>query len=343
VYNNEFRYEEVPYARKPNLMFNRGVGWRAHLEKTCGVIGNYVGDEPVVVEIGCGEGHLLCSLAERLPGGRFIGFDPNASINTGGGFEARNEQFVAHKHLAEYEPDLVISRHVLEHLMNPLGFLQSMAFAAAATGIETLLYIEVPCIDRVFETGRTVDFYYEHNSQFTTESFAQMLYRSTGAVQMLSHGYNREVICGVVKLGGAAESVKHALRAGEFRQKARQAREVISSQLAELAGSGKRVAIWGGTGKAAAFMNCYGVDARRFPLVVDSDPEKAGTFVPGQGQEIRLRDCLLENPVDVILIPMQWRARDVLLEMKQAGITYEQILIEHEGRLADYEESTHPY
>ena len=50
-----------------------------------------------------------------------------------------------------------------------------MSFAAACCNIKPLLYIEVPCIDRAIETRRTVDFYYEHNSQFSTSSFSRML------------------------------------------------------------------------------------------------------------------------------------------------------------------------
>ena len=37
-------------------------------------------------------------------------------------------------------------------------------------GIAPLAYFEVPCIDTAIASGRTVDFYYEHSSQFTTAS-----------------------------------------------------------------------------------------------------------------------------------------------------------------------------
>jgi len=343
VHNSKFRYDQVPYSKKPNLMFNKGLAWSKHLERTCGLLANYLPDDPTVVEIGCGEGHFLRAMADRLAGGCFVGFDPNATINTSRWFEARNELFVPAKHLAEYQPDMVISRHVLEHLVNPLGFLQTMAYAASALGIQTRLYIEVPCIDRVLETGRVADFYYEHNSHFTTESFTRMLYNSSGAVQMLVHSYNREVISGLVKLGEGNESVNRARQAQEFRANARQAKHVICNQLAKMAASGKRVAVWGGTGKGAAFMNSYEVDSQRFPIVVDSDPDKVGTFVPGQGQEIRYRDFLLQNPVELIIIPMQWRAQDVAQEIAQAGIEYEQILIEYEGQLIDFDKTTHIY
>ena len=88
---------------------------------------------------------------------------------------------------------------------------------------------------------------------------------------------------------------------------------------------GVRVAIWGGTGKSAAFINRYGLDRLRFPIVVDSDFAKVGTFVPGTGQEIRSRDWLKENPGAVVIIPPQWRALDIVLEMERAGISFKQI------------------
>jgi hypothetical protein len=243
----------------------------------------------------------------------------------------------------ECEPDLVISRHVLEHLVNPLGFLQSTAFAVAWAGLETRVFIEVPCIDRAIETGRTEDFYYEHNSHFTTESFTRMLHRTSHVVEMLLHGYRREVISGLVKLGGSSQLVSHAREAQVFRDNARQATDAIVQALAAISSSGKRVAIWGGTGKAAAFMNTYQVDRQRFPVVVDSDPDKVGTFVPGQGQEIHYRDYLLTNPAQIIVIPMQWRARDIVQEIGGTKISYEKILIEHEGRLIDFHKDVHPY
>ncbi len=110
-----------------------------------------------------------------------------------------------------------------------------------------------------------------------------------------------------------------------------------------LAASGDRVAIWGGTGKAAAFIHQFGADAARFPLVVDSDPDKAGTFVPGTGQEIVFRDVLRTSPVDVVIIPTQWRAKDIVAEMEREGIRPLKVLIEHGGQLVDFMADEHPY
>ncbi len=344
VYNKDFEYARVPYSDKPNLMFNRGFIWNEHLRRVRDLILADLPARPVVVEIGCGEGHLLRALAEARPDGRYIGFDPNGDVDSADGrVETRKELFDATVHLKECRPHMVVSRHVLEHLINPLGFLQRLAFAAGWLGIDTSLFIEVPCIDRAFESGRIADFYYEHNSHFTTDSFSRMLGNCDTEVKMIEHGYNGEVILGLVRLAGNQTQVEYARQAVDFSERAWRAKNTIAAQLAELHASGRRLAIWGGTGKGAAFINYYGADAKRFPLVVDSDRDKVGTFVPGTGQEIVFRDVLLEQPADVIIIPTQWRAKDIVTEMTRAGIRAQTLLIEHQGRLADFHKDTHPY
>jgi SAM-dependent methyltransferase len=325
-------------------MFNRGEGWREHLEQVRDLILKRLPLRPTVVEIGCGEGHLLRALAEAQPEGRYIGFDPNAEVDTGGGaIEARQELFDPAVHLAECRPDLIISRHVLEHLIDPMGFLQALSFSATWEGFETRLFIEVPCIDKVFDMGRTADFFYEHNSHFTTESLSRLLKRCSREVELVERGYDDEVVYGFVRIGVRPSQAAYAREALAFRERAADSQGRVMDQIGELARSGKRVAVWGGTGKAAAFINRYGVDAERFPLVVDSDPDKVGTFVPGMGQPIRFRDELKARPADVILIATQWRARDIVSEIRREGIACGAILLEHDGALVDYFRDPHPY
>jgi predicted O-linked N-acetylglucosamine transferase (SPINDLY family) len=344
VYNCQFDYALVPYSEKPNLMFNKGTIWTDHLRHIRNLILSRLGDRPVVVEVGCGEGHLLRSLAECLPGGRYIGFDPSNAINTANGMiEGRRELFEPARHLAELRPDLIISRHVLEHLMNPLGFVQAISFAASWENIETRLLIEVPCIDNVIRNGRTVDFFYEHNSNFTTRSLERLLSRCASEVELVARSYNDEVLYGLARFRRRDAQVQFAREAVQFREQAVRQCESIRHDIDALSASGRRVAVWGGTGKAAAFINQYGLDAGRFPLVVDSDLEKAGTHVPGTGQEILYRSFLIQYPVAVILIATQWRAGDIVAEIERCGIACESILLEHQGRLVDYFSAEHPY
>lgn len=344
VYNAAFDYAAVPYTEKPNLMFNSPPLWSVHLQTVLLEIASRLPQSPTVVEIGYGDGSFLAGLAELRPDGRYVGFDPHGTEEPDWiHVEFRRALFEPTRDFADLRPDLIISRHVLEHLSNPLGFVQQLSFGASCVGATPAMYIEVPCIDRALETRRTVDFFYEHNSNFTTESFTRMLARCATAIDSVQHGYDGEVVYGFARLGGQQQQVTHAEVAVEFAASARAAEATIRAQLEGLLLGGRRVAVWGGTGKAAAFMNRYGMDARQFPTVVDSDPLKVGTFVPGTGQEIRSRDWLLEHPVEVVIIPPQWRAREIVAEMTRAGIQARFVLIEHEGRLVDYHRDDHPY
>ena len=90
-------------------------------------------------------------------------------------------------------------------------------------------------------------------------------------------------------------------------------------------------------------MHHYGINNQDIPTVVDSDKRKTGTYVPGVGQVIRDPSYLLDNPVNIRLIPTQWRARDILIEANSLGLSFKQVLIEHNGRLVDFCTHDHPY
>jgi len=308
---------------------------------------SYLPDNPVVIEIGHGDGSFLSNLSKLFQNGQFIGFDPHgAKMNANKQTKNTkfiNELFEPMQHIYEIKPDLIISRHVLEHLVNPLGFLQQLSFAANHYHIAPHTYFEVPCIDRVLETGRTVDFYYEHSSQFTSQSFEEMLNRCALSIKEIGYGYDKEVIYSFSKINLSDKSTDIVNSARKFYADATFGLENIRLQIEEIYNSGAAVAVWGGTGKSAAFMCRYGLDDNRFPIVVDSDKSKISTYVPGMGQAIKFRDWLKTNPVEIVIIPQQWRARDIIQEMKKCKIDFKTILIEHEGALIDFYKDTHPY
>jgi len=343
VFNAAFDYSNVPYSAKPNLMFNRGASWSGFIRQLREETLARVAAAPTIVEIGHGDGHFLAALAEARPAGRYIGFDPHGAQHAGASnVELRAALFDPFRHIPELKPDMIVSRHVLEHLTSPLSLLQGINFAAALLQREVQLYFEVPCIDRAVEVGRLGDFYYEHYSHFTTQSFQKMLARSQFRLEELGHGYNGEVVYAFLGTEYFADQVLRLRAATDFFCTARKSPAKISGQLDEIYRSGKRTAIWGGVGKCAAFLNAYGIDAFRFPLVVDSDEGKTGTYVPGSGQMIRPARVLKQEPVDLVIVAAQWRAKDIVAEMEKLGLDCE-VLLEHEGRLVNYYTADHPY
>jgi hypothetical protein len=110
----------------------------------------------------------------------------------------------------------------------------------------------------------------------------------------------------------------------------------IAGELSAWRATGLRLIVWGGDAESAAFLETHGLDAERFPIVVDSDPRRISTFVHGAGQLILSPAWLLENPVDIILIPSPRRAEDAVRQIDAAHIPYEFILLPKEGHLVDF-------
>ncbi|HLR94298.1 MAG TPA: methyltransferase domain-containing protein, partial [Jiangellaceae bacterium] len=92
-----------------------------------------------VVEIGSGKGDFLTSLV-RAGGNTATGYDPTVEPHTSlPGVRLVQDYFRPGQHVDPY--DLLVCRHVLEHLADPAGLLGSLRKSAPEGA---LLYLEVP-------------------------------------------------------------------------------------------------------------------------------------------------------------------------------------------------------
>ena len=344
VWNHLYDWDHVPYGNKPNKMFNNGLQWKLHIDYLQSWLSDRLPSQPTVLDIGCGDGSFLISMARQYEGrGQFIGFDPSGDVDKDQTAITFNRSlFSPLEDTGTYKPDLIVMRHVIEHLTSPSSFLHSLAWGSLNSEKPTYLYCEVPCIDRVFETGRLADFYYEHPSQFTTSSFTRML-KTAGEIIDIMHAYDSEVICGLIELKPTVEQIRISKNADNLFYSISPSIANIKQQLSDLIGKGERIAIWGGTGKCASFMHHYQLSSQDIPLIVDSDKRKWGTFVPGVGQEIKSPAILLDHPIDTLIVPTQWRTQDILIEANSMGLTFKQVLIEHHGGLINFFSDHHPY
>ena len=112
------------------------------------------------LDFGCNDGYLL----RQVRAGRLIGVD-NATVSAGIECHAELDTVDA-------APDLVISRHTLEHLPDPAATLKALVEKAAP---HALFAIEVPCMDLLAESLRFDQIYNEHLQYFSVGSFRRML------------------------------------------------------------------------------------------------------------------------------------------------------------------------
>ncbi len=343
IWNKEFKYEDIPYEEKPNRMYNNGKYWKEYLQRVRHELTQYLPEKPTVIDVGCGEGHFIRDLAALYAGnGKFVGFDPNTSSESGRGIEFIPGYFDPEKDVQKFAPDLIIMRHVLEHLTEPTTFIEQLANSATDVGKPVYFFAETPCIDSAIENQRAVDFYYEHPSQFTEKSFERMML-SGGDLLQFGTAYGKEVVSGLVQLGLSENMRSQKESAANFFHKTELNVKLMKLQLQKVSKLSASNVIWGGVGKAATFIQHYGLTEHAFPIVVDSDEDKVGTFVPGMGQLIQSPSILKNKSWEMILIPSQWRALDIVSEIKERQIEYSKILIEFKGELVDFDFGEHPY
>jgi SAM-dependent methyltransferase len=104
-----------------------------------------------IVEIGCGNGAFLKKLCAENDG---VGYDPSYT----GPLESGRVRFVQGYY--EGRPcDIVICRHVIEHVPDPVGLVETINAPK--------VFFETPNLDWIIENDTWWDFFYEHCNYFT--------------------------------------------------------------------------------------------------------------------------------------------------------------------------------
>lgn len=136
-----------------------------HLKVVAQEIVSRFGQSSSVVEVGCGKGYFIGMLSE-LGFSNLRGFDKS--------YQDDDPRIVKHYLTTSdmpLEADVLVLRHVLEHVPKPLEFLDELA---RINGKSCSFVIEVPSTDWIIENSTFWDFTYEHVNYFTSESFRQM-------------------------------------------------------------------------------------------------------------------------------------------------------------------------
>jgi SAM-dependent methyltransferase len=206
--------------------------------------------------------------------------------------------------------DAVVARHVLEHVPEPISFLQQ---ARKNLRVEGKVFIEVPNLDSIIDNKRFQDFYAEHLSYFDPGSLSSVLTRAGLEVEELFTIEKGDYLVGVARtpgwrLQGMLEDLENfRIR---FQALARESQK-----------QGRRLAVWGAGGRGVALYALVQAHQLGIAYVVDSDPKKHGYFTPVTHLPVVSPARLESDPVDDILIvassfqdeivrQLAWFARD---------------------------------
>lgn len=248
-----------------------------------------------VVEVGCGKGVFLSKLLAH-PNNRSegVGFDPSYLGPEVSGRMRVVKEFYGPS--TAVPADVVICRHVIEHIPEPLELLRTVRVGVGESG-ETRVFFETPCVEWILRNRVPWDFFYEHCSLFTASSLALALERAGFVVTSVRHVFGWQYLwaeaetrrtgnvtppsCGP-QSRGSLPPITELVRSFESTENAHLTR--WHTLLARLTRG--PVFAWGAGAKGVTFCNLVDPDRTWLAGVVDVNPAKQGKFLPGSGHAI---------------------------------------------------------
>lgn len=262
-----------------------------------------------IVEVGCGKGFFLRELVKRGTNSTGVGFDPSyvgPPEDLGG--RLRFERAFYGPDCASEPADLVICRHVIEHVADPLALLTLLRRVLQGSQ-ETRVFFETPTVEWIARNCVVWDFFYEHCSLFTAETLSFAFQKAGFKVETVKHIFGGQYLWIEAIVGRQPEAIDPPQEYPKFLLRLAQRYAIAEPQLLQRwrdrLESLKRqggLALWGGAAKGVTLANLVDPDRSLIDCIVDVNPNKRGSFVPGTGHPIIGFDQIGYYPVKNVLV-----------------------------------------
>jgi predicted small metal-binding protein len=287
----------------------------AHLQETANYLSALLPHGGKIVEIGCGKGDFVELLQEKE---QFdvIGFDAT--------YEGTNPA-IQKRYLTSddrIDADLVVLRHVLEHIQKPHNFLEMLEEVFT----QAQIYIEVPSYEWILQNQTFFDITYEHVNYFSQKALcslfddAEIIWKPCFSDQYQFVISDLSLLSTCFKTAyenGTWETQDFASLFPSLSETIR----TIKSQCATC----KNVYLWGAATKGCMFLVHISNDdelMERLKFTVDINPNKCGKYLPGSLKPIKApQDFYQQATTDDLLLISNPRYRDEIeADLKDNGL-----------------------
>jgi len=292
------------------------------------LVSEYALDGKHVVEIGCGKGEFLELLCEAGVGSA-TGYDPSyaGEVDRCDGVRIERELYGSKRHSAA---DLLLSRHVFEHLEDPLAILRGLR--QSLDGAATSLYLEVPDARFVLAGEGMWDVIYPHVNYFADLPMQVLLQRAGFVPRKLDSVFSGQFLAAHSSPGELLEgdpdsaALESWIRQVEaFGDRFRSLVGHWTEELAERAKLGP-ISLWGAGAKGVAFLNLTGA-SRHVEVAVDLNPRKHGRYLPGTGHAVVAPEELRKiRPTTVLVMNTLYEA-EIRSSLGELGLDCETLCV----------------
>jgi SAM-dependent methyltransferase len=305
--------------------------YRRHLDTVADIAEGMLGARRgvTVLEVGLGQGQFLAVLAARLGERieRLIGFDPAFRPSSPLPPRARVERELfseATRSNLGSAPDLAVTRHVVEHVADPLAFLRAIR-ASCAEGVP--IVVETPNLEWILRGAVVHDLYYEHCSLFHPHSLRRALAAAGFETETVHETFGGQYLVAAARAGArpaAALEPPPAIDNSHYRERKAASLAAVAAALERDAAAGERAALWGGASKGVTLALLLGGKCPALELAIDVNPARAGTFMPVTGlpvvppetaREVGITKAYVMNPLYFAEIERDCRAAGWPIEL----------------------------
>ena len=276
VFNATFDGALIPYDENYENRQHHSPTFTSHLEALAWQIST---DYPVrggrILEVGCGKGdflRLICEVAKAEGEGYDTSYEACEQPEPPG--LKFHRSYVSAADVTQ-PFQVVLCRHVVEHVPEIGDFLSELAAIARAAG-DPVVILETPRFEWIVEQLSLWDVFYEHCNYFTLDTLRQFFTESVGG-----HFFNGQYIYVIADLG----AVKNKIEKRPFKTYDIRFGERIA-EYAALVAKHKNLAIWGAGAKGSTFLNLVDKGATKVKCVIDINPKKQNRFIGGTGHPI---------------------------------------------------------
>lgn len=291
VWNRAFQAELITYDGDYENDQTHSMAFSDHLRARAeDVVAAVPQDERVdYLEIGCGQGRFIVEVA-RAAGDRLAsaeGFDPAWRGKDGegpAGSRIHNVYFNAQTAgRLTRPPNVVASRHTIEHVPDPVAFLTALR-TALGPDARARVFIETPCVSWIFEQQAMQDFFYEHCSLFTAYALGIALQKANFRSPRVEHVFGGQYLWASAATYGPDEVLQTGQPVGLQNLAGARAHfaEHWREQVRAAAARGP-VALWGAGAKGVTFALMTDPERRFIDHVVDINPSKQNRYIAGSG------------------------------------------------------------
>jgi SAM-dependent methyltransferase len=278
--------------------------------------------DSTVVEVGCGRGYFLRRLVE-YPGAnnRGIGFDPSYSgPDSDLDGRLRFERRYYGPDCTDVAADVVVCRHVIEHLPRPAEVV-GQVHAALASSPAARLFFETPDVEWILRNDVIWDFFYEHCSLFTARALALALRKAGFRSPRVEHVFGGQYLWAEAATDGPDEAVDPEQPcdlnafAGKSARFAAHWREQVRAAVAQ-----GPVALWGAGAKGVTFALMTDPENRLIDHVVDINPSKQNHHIAGSGLKVLAPEAAAQRGARTIFVMNPNYLEEITATAAQTGM-----------------------